>query len=123
MPKRILVIEDNEKNLKLFRRIILAMGHTAVTVQNGADGLKAACDERPDLILTDIQMPKMDGLTVLRKLRENPATSGIPVIALTSYAMSDDRKRLLDAGFSHYISKPIDTDCFMRDIERFLGGS
>lgn len=121
MPKKILIVEDNEKNLKLFTRIVLSMGHEVVSARNGEDGLKAAGQEQPDLILSDIQMPKMDGLTVLRKLREGPRTAAIPVIALTSYAMVDDRKRLLEAGFVHYISKPIDMDGFMRDIQRFLG--
>ena len=119
---RILIIEDNEKNLKLFSVIVKSLGYEILTAMNGEEGVKIAKEESPDLILMDIQMPVMDGITAFNILKSDEKTKNIPVIALTSYAMAGDRERLLAAGFVDYISKPIDKDGFIKTIEDILKG-
>ncbi len=120
MSKTVLIVEDNEKNLKLFKVIIDSMGHKTITVKDGEEGVKTAIEKIPDLILMDIQMPVMDGITALRILKSDARTENIPVIALTSYAMKGDRERLLKEGFVHYISKPIDKNSFIEDVGEIL---
>lgn len=120
---KILIVDDSEKNLKLFKLIIASMGHEIMTAGNGEEGIKKAKEELPDLILMDIQMPVMDGVSAVNVLSADEATKNIPVIALTSYAMKGDRERFLQHGFTDYISKPIDTDNFMDTIKKVLGES
>lgn len=120
---KILIVEDNEKNLKLFKLIISSMGYETITAGNGEEGIKKAKEQSPDLVLMDIQMPVMDGISAVNVLSADKATKNIPVIALTSYAMKGDRERFIQHGFTDYISKPIDTDNFMDTIKRVLGES
>ncbi|KAF0144300.1 MAG: two-component system cell cycle response regulator DivK [Nitrospirae bacterium] len=117
---KILIIEDNEKNLKLFSVIIKFLGYATLTAMNGKEGVSIAKENAPDLILMDIQMPVMDGITALNMLKSDEKTKNIPVIALTSYAMAGDKEKFLGLGFSDYISKPIDKDGFIKAIENIL---
>ncbi len=118
--KKILVVEDNEKNLALFRDILLYYGYEVLEAENGAMGVKTAQERLPDLILLDIQMPVMDGFAALKILKEAPETRNIKVIALTSFAMAGDREKIMAAGFDDYISKPINTRTLPELIKKYL---
>jgi len=104
---RILIVEDNEKNLKLLRDLLQFHGYQTLEARTGPEGIARAREAMPDLILLDIELPEMDGVAVLRVLRGDSATSGIPVIAVTASAMRADRERLLGAGFDRFVIKPI----------------
>jgi len=116
---KILIVEDNLQNLKLFRVLIESAGYECLVAIDGEAGIEIACREIPDLILMDIQMPRMDGITALHKLRREDCTKEIPVIALTSYAMKGDRERFLGEGFDDYLEKPIDKNRFMGMIRKY----
>jgi CheY-like chemotaxis protein len=120
MSARILLIEDNLQNLYLARFLLEQAGHQVLQAETGPLGLSMAAQERPDLILLDIQLPGMDGHTVARTLKSNPELLSIPVIAVTSYAMAGDREKCLAAGAEGYIEKPINPESFVADVERFL---
>lgn len=109
MPGRILIVEDNENNLSLFRDILTFHGYEVVVASDGQEGLALARELMPDLILMDIQMPGMDGMTAGRILKGDPATSRLKIIALTSFAMQGDQEKFLAAGFDGYLSKPVNT--------------
>jgi len=117
---QILVIEDNEQNLYLITFILEKNGYQVVQARDGREGVELAGQVRPALILLDIQLPVMDGYAVARELRNNPALADIPIIAVTSYAMVGDRERILAAGCSGYIEKPINPDTFITQIEQYL---
>ena len=117
---KVLIVEDNERNLKLFKVIIKSMGYGTFGALDGEEGVRIAKDKVPDLILMDIQMPGMDGISVLKALHSVEKTRSIPIIALTSYAMRGDRERLLKVGFIDYISKPIEKDSFIEVVKRAL---
>lgn len=119
---RILYIEDNEQNLYLVTFILERAGHQVIAARNGAEGLDKAAQEMPDLILLDFQLPEMDGLEVLRRLKADRSVMDIPVLAVTSFAMVGDKERFLAAGCSGYIEKPINPDTFLETVERFLPG-
>jgi CheY-like chemotaxis protein len=116
----ILIIEDNEQNLYLETFILQRNGHEVVQARSGERGITAALEVIPDLILLDIQLPGMDGYTVAERLRTNPLIARIPIIAVTSYAMTGDRERILEAGCTSYIEKPINPDTFHAEITQFL---
>lgn len=120
MNKKILYIEDNEQNLYLVTYILEKNGYEVVGVRDGQQGIAAASRELPALILLDIQLPGMDGYTVAKKLRDRPELAGIPIVAVTSYAMVGDRERALGAGCTGYIEKPINPETFLTQIERHL---
>lgn len=120
MNPKILVIEDNEQNLYLITFLLEKNGLEVIAARNGPDGLKLAAECLPDLILLDIQLPKMDGYTVARKLRENPVLKDVPIVAVTSYAMKGDRERALEAGCTGYVEKPINPDTFVDTIKSYL---
>lgn len=120
MKKKILIVEDNEKNLKLFRVIVNSLGYETLAAADGEEGATIAGETLPDLILMDIQMPKMDGISALKIIRSAEGTRHIPVVALTSYAMKGDRERLVGYGFTDYIAKPIEKKAFVELIERIL---
>ena len=103
----ILVVEDKETNRKLVRDVLQFKGYEVAEAVTGEEGLEMARSRRPDLVLMDIHLPGMDGITALRALRADPETSGIPVIALTASAMPSDREAILSAGFNGYETKPI----------------
>ncbi len=115
----ILIVEDNEKNLKLVRDVLQFKGYRTLEAKAAEDGIVLAKSQSPNLILMDIQLPGTDGVTALRLLRGEPRTASIPVIALTAFAMKDDRERFLDAGFDGYIDKPINIREFPEQVRRF----
>jgi len=120
--KRILVVEDNERNMYLITFILEKMGHGVLRAVTGEEGVEAAERERPDLILMDIQLPGIDGLEATKRIRASAAAREIPIVAITSFAMTGDRERLLAAGCNGYIEKPIDPETIMDQISGFLGG-
>jgi two-component system cell cycle response regulator DivK len=105
--ERILVVEDNEKNMKLVRDVLLATGYRTLEAATGGQAIELAAEHAPDLVLMDIQLPDVDGVNVLRRLRADERTAAIPVLAVTAQAMHGDRERLLAAGFDGYVSKPL----------------
>jgi two-component system cell cycle response regulator len=120
MAARILVIEDNQENLELMTYLLAAFGHTTLKAMDGEEGLRVATSERPDLVLCDLQMPKADGFEVARQLRRDPRFAEVPIIAVTAYAMRDDRDKVMAAGFDGYITKPIVPEEFVSRAEEFL---
>lgn len=117
---RILLIEDNANNRYLFSYLLRGAGHEVVEAESGEQGLAAARARRPDLILLDIQLPGKDGFAVLEELRSMALVGEVPVAAVTSHAMPGDRERILKAGCTDYLEKPIDPDCFVDQVERLL---
>jgi two-component system cell cycle response regulator len=117
---RMLVIEDNLANLELMAYLLTAFGHTPSLASDGEQGLAAARRELPDLIVCDMQLPRMDGYAIMRQLKAWPETRGIPVIAVTALAMVGDRDRIIAQGFDGYISKPIVPETFVAQVENFL---
>jgi two-component system cell cycle response regulator DivK len=120
MRPKVLVIEDNEQNLYLTTFILEKHGYEVIQARGGREGTRLADQDRPDLILLDIQLPEMDGYQVAEVLRSNPALDGVPIVAVTSYAMVGDRERILAAGCSGYIEKPINPDTFVAQVEAYL---
>jgi two-component system cell cycle response regulator DivK len=116
----ILIIEDNEQNLYLETFILQKNGHEIIQARSGETGIALAAQTLPDLILLDIQLPGMDGYTVAENLRKNPILAKIPIIAVTSYAMTGDRERILAAGCTSYIEKPINPETFHVEVTQFL---
>lgn len=106
---KILIVEDNEDNRLLLHDILEVRGHVVLEAENGSDGIEMAIREQPDLIFMDIQMPVLNGIEAGKRLKEEPATKDIVLIAITSFAMAGDRERILEAGFDGYVSKPINT--------------
>ena len=109
MSHKILIVEDNENNRSLFRDILTFHGYEVSIAADGREGVAQARELKPDLILMDIQMPGMDGMTAGGILKGDPATSGLKIIALTSFAMRGDQEKFLTAGFDGFLSKPIST--------------
>jgi two-component system cell cycle response regulator DivK len=120
--KKILVVEDNAKNMYLICFIIERLGHMVFRAGTGEEGVDLALREMPDLILMDIQLPGIDGQEATRRIRRSDAGRDIPIVAITSFAMTGDRERLLEAGCTGYIEKPINPETIMDEIERFLPG-
>jgi two-component system cell cycle response regulator DivK len=116
----ILYVEDNADNRTLVRRILTAEGYTLLEAVNAAQALEILKNNKPDLILMDINMPDMDGYSLTAKIKETPGLEPIPIIALTANVMRGDRERSLEAGCDGYIQKPIDIDLLSEQIERFL---
>ena len=120
MAKKILIVEDNPVNLELFLDILGTEGYTCLNTPKGEEVVEIAERERPDLILLDIQLPGMDGITVGKALRSRENTRDIKIIALTAYAMKGDRERFLELGFDGYISKPIRMKDFLESVSGYL---
>ena len=120
MSSRILMIEDNPANLELMTYLLRAFKYQVLTAEDGEKGLALAQSERPDLVVCDIQLPKMDGFEVVRRLKLDEATRTIPTVAVTAFAMMGDRERVLAAGFDGYIGKPIVPETFVPQVEQFL---
>ncbi len=121
MTKKILIIEDNEQNRVLMRMIIKPLQCEILEAENGEQGIRLAKEQNPDLVLMDLQMPKMDGLTATKIIKNDPETKDIKIIAVTSYAMKGDREKALSAGADDYISKPVDIHTLTAMIRRHLG--
>ncbi len=119
-PAMILIVEDNEANRLLAGAVLEREGYRVEMAGNAEEALQKLASGSPDLILMDVQMPGMDGLTLTRRLKGEARTAGIPVVALTALAMMGDRERTLEAGCSGYISKPINTRTFAAEVSKFL---
>jgi two-component system, cell cycle response regulator DivK len=115
--ERVLVVEDNEKSLKLFRDVLQATGYSTVEARTGEDAVALARLQTPTVVLMDIQLPGIDGVEALARLRADERTASIPVLALTAQAMHGDRDRFLDAGFDGYLAKPVDLVELLRSVE------
>jgi two-component system cell cycle response regulator DivK len=118
----ILIVEDNEKNLKLVRDVLQVKGYRTLETSTAEDGIKLAAEKKPDLILMDIQLPGMNGIEALKVLRKDPATSTIPVVAVTASVMQQDRTLITEAGFDGYVSKPISIKEFLEAVNKALAG-
>ncbi len=118
--KRILVIEDNEANRYLMRFMLQKSGYEVIEAITGIEGVDLALKEKPDLILMDIQLPDINGLEATRRIRASEVDGRIPIVALTSYAMTGDREKSLEAGCTGYIEKPINPETFMAEIKKYL---
>jgi len=116
----ILLVEDNDNNRMLVRDVLQATGYRVVEAENAEDGLRMATEQRPALILMDIQLPGMNGIEALKRLRADPATRAIPVVAVTASAMTQDRSQIMAAGFDGYQSKPISVKGFLQTIREML---
>jgi len=118
MTEKILIVEDNPRNMRLIEMVLRARDYTLLKATDGEEALDIAVKERPDLIIMDVRLPKMNGLEVTRKLRELPAFSRTPIIGVTAYAMKGDRERVIDSGCDVYLSKPINT----RELPEVIAG-
>jgi two-component system, cell cycle response regulator DivK len=119
---RILCVEDNEDNIYLVKmRLEMIEGFDITVAKDGAEGVNLAATDRPDLILMDLKLPVMDGWEAARRLKADPGTANIPIIALSSHAMTGDRERALAAGCDEFDTKPIDFDRLVQKIRNFLG--
>ena len=118
MHKRILIVEDNPQNMRLIEMTLRARGYTLLKATDGEQAVDMAVKEHPDLIIMDMQLPKMSGLDVTKKLRQMPEFANIPIIALTAYAMKGDREKFMEAGCDAYVSKPINT----RELPEIIAG-
>ena len=120
MKTKILIIEDNEQNMYMLTFLLESSDYEILQAFNGPDGIKMAIERNPDIILLDIQLPEMDGYTVARNIREKENLTKTPIIAVTSYAMPGDREKVMEAGATGYIEKPIDPDTFINQMNSFL---
>ena len=119
-PPVVLLVEDNDRNLKLARDVLEFAGFTVLVAVTGEDAVARAVAARPDLVLMDLQLPGIDGHEALNRLRRDERTSDIPVVALTAFAMREDRERALAAGFDGYLHKPIDVRRFPDQVREHL---
>ncbi len=117
---RILVVEDNELNLKLVRDVLSYAGYQVLEARSGEQGVELATECQPDLILMDLQLPGIDGTETLRQLRSSPLTQEVPVVAVTAFAMREDRERAVRSGFDGYVEKPFSTRELPAQVQGFL---
>lgn len=120
IEKKVLIAEDNEQSMELFRDLLISKGYTVIEAMDGEAALEKALIETPDLILMDIQIPKIDGVEVTRRMRNYPALNNTVIIAVTAHAMKGDKESFLKAGFNDYIAKPINIKAFLQTIENYL---
>jgi two-component system cell cycle response regulator DivK len=120
MTKRILVVEDTEDNRQIMRDLLSSAGYDLVEAQDGAEGVAMAKSSRPDLILMDIQLPVLDGYEATRRIKADPALSHIPVIAVTSYALSGDEDKTRAAGCDGYVAKPFSPRQLLQKVREYL---
>jgi len=116
----ILIVEDNEKNMKLVRDVLQAKGYATIEAITGEDGIRLATERKPDLILMDIQLPGINGIEALRILRASPETAAIPAVAVTASVMQNDRKHITEAGFDGYLGKPLNLREFLETVRAML---
>ena len=117
---RILVVEENPLNLKLVRDVLGAAGYDVMEATSGEEGLLAATEHPPDLVLMDLQLPGIDGAETMRRLREGPLAENVPVVAVTAFAMAEDQANATRAGFDGYLQKPINVRALVGDVRGFL---
>ena len=121
MAKTVLIVEDNELNVKLFRDLLEAHGYQTSGTSNGIEALDLVRKLRPDLVLMDIQLPQVSGLEVTRWIKDDPELRSIPVVAVTAFAMKGDEERIREGGCEAYLSKPISVGKFIETVRRFVG--
>ena len=119
--QRVLVVEDNRDNMTLIVDILESMDYDVIKAEDGEEGVTAAEAERPDLILMDLSLPKLDGWDATRKIKSNDNLKTIPIIALTAHAMVGDRERAMEAGCDDYVTKPLDLTVLARKLTKYLG--
>jgi len=120
MTKSVLIVEDNELNMKLFRDLLEAHGYKTIETRDGMEALALARAHRPDLILMDIQLPEVSGLEVTKWLKEDDSLKSIPVVAVTAFAMKGDEEKIREGGCESYIAKPISVANFVETVKKFL---
>lgn len=118
----VLVVDDDPASLKLTRAVLIHHGYAILSAASGAEAARAASSRPPDVGVLDINLPDMSGIDLLRQLRQDPHTSSMPAIAVTAFAMPDDRDRILAAGFDSHIPKPIDADQLVMEVRQLLEG-
>lgn len=121
MAKKILIVEDNEKNRLLMADILKYRGYEVLEAEDGEKGIKMAMEHKPDLILLDMQMPVMDGFSFIKNIKNTPELENIKLIAVTSFAMKGDKEKILQTGADDYLSKPIDTRQLPKIVEKYIG--
>ena len=119
--KRVLVVEDTEDNRQIIRDLLTSAGYETIEAVTGEQGVAMAAEHRPDLILMDIQLPVLDGYEATRRIKANPALRHIPVIAVTSYALSGDEERTREAGCDAYVAKPFSPRLLLAKVREFIG--
>ena len=122
-PRKVLIVEDNEDNRAIYAQYLRYAGYRVIEAANGQEGIDLARRERPDIILMDISMPVMDGLTATRQLKGDPELGSIPIIALTAHAMASDEDMVREAGCDGYIAKPVVPRAVREEIDRWIGRS
>jgi two-component system cell cycle response regulator DivK len=120
MSKRVLIVEDNDLNMKLFHDLLEAHGYDTLQTKDGMEALRLARQHHPDLILMDIQLPEVSGLEVTKWIKEDDNLRAIPIIAVTAFAMKGDEEKIREGGCEAYIAKPISVANFLQTVERFL---
>jgi two-component system, cell cycle response regulator DivK len=120
MSDTLLIIEDNEQNFYLMRFMLENSGFVVIGAENGREGIELALRHKPSAILLDIQLPEMDGYAVAAELKKHDVLAGVPIIAVTSYAMVGDREKIIAAGATGYIEKPINPETFVPEINQYL---
>lgn len=121
MSKKILIVEDILMNRRLIRDILMYYGYEIIEAENGEDAVRIAREQKPDLIIMDLQMPVMNGFEAIKILKSDPLTKHIKAIAVTSFAMAGDREKVLAAGFDEYISKPLNTRELPAVVKKLIG--
>ncbi len=121
MPKTILIVEDNELNMKLFQDLLVANGYRTLQTKDGLKALEMVRKHMPDLVVMDIQLPEISGLTITKQIKDDAALKAIPVIAVTAFAMKGDEEKMREGGCEAYIAKPISVPNFLETIKKVLG--
>ena len=120
--KTVLLVEDNEDNLVVYRTILEHVGYVVIEARDGEEGVSRARSDLPDIILMDISIPKMDGWEATERLKGSDDTSAIPIIALTAHALEEDRAKAMRAGCDGYLAKPVEPRRVVQEVEKFIGG-
>jgi two-component system cell cycle response regulator DivK len=120
MAKTVLIVEDNDLNMKLFNDLLQAHGYDTLQTMDGRDAVQIARDNKPDLILMDIQLPEISGLEVTKMLKADEDLCSIPVIAVTAFAMKGDEEKIREGGCDGYLAKPISVPVFLETVSKFL---
>jgi len=121
MSKTILIVEDNENNMMLVRDVLQMKGYTVLEATTGAEGVRLTLEAKPDLVLMDIQLPDIDGITALAQIRANEAAKKIPMLAVSASVMPEEKQKIVASGFDAYITKPLNMKSFIETVEKFIG--
>ena len=121
MSKTILVVEDNENNMMLVRDVLEMKGYSVLAATTGMEGVRLALEAKPDLILMDIQLPDIDGITAFKQIRASEASKQVPILAVSASAMQEEQIKIAASGFEAYITKPLNMKSFVETVEKFIG--